>query len=72
MAWTLSLLEDEKLDICWLQFMQIYLGGCSLYGFDRQKVFGARYKARKLLASREHGKYDENNVEHRGNLTTKS
>ena len=68
MAWISSSLGDQKLDIYYLQFMQIYLEGCYLYGFDRQSAFGARYIDGNPSASREHG---ENNVEHRGNAATK-
>ena len=52
--------------------MQIYLEGYSLYCFDWQKAFGARYITGNLSASLEHGKYDDNDVEHGGNAMTKS
>ena len=71
MAWIFSSLGDQKLDACWPQFLQIYLEGWCLYGFDRQRVFGIRYMAGNLSASREHVKHDENNVEHGGNTVTK-
>ena len=51
--------------------MQIYLGGSCLYGFDRQKAFGARYLAENPSASREHWKHDKNNLERKGNVATK-
>ncbi len=71
MAWILLSLGDQRLDIGYPQFMRIYLEGCFLYGFDWQRAFRARCMAKNLSASREHGKYDKNNVEHRGNVTTK-
>lgn len=52
--------------------MQIYCGGCCLYGFDQQKAFEARYMAKNFLASQEYGKHNENNMEHKHNITTKS
>ena len=52
--------------------MQIYLGGCCLYGFDWQKAFGTKYMAKNSSASQEHIKQNENNMEHRGNAMTKS
>ena len=36
------------------------------------KRFMARYVAKNLSVSRKHGKHNEKNVEHRGNITTKS
>ena len=71
MIWILSLLRDQKLDTCYSQFMQIHMEGCCLYGFDQQKVFGARYMAKNPPISQEHKKYDDNNMEHRGNAVTK-
>ncbi len=70
-AWILSSFGDQRLDSCCLQFMRIHLRGCCLYGYDRRKAFGAKYMAGNPSASREYGKHDENNVEHRGNATTK-
>lgn len=52
--------------------MQIYLKNSCLYGFDQQKTFEARYRAGNILASQKHKKHDENNMEYRGNIATKS
>lgn len=51
--------------------MQIHLGGCDLYDLDRQRAFRARYMTKNPLESQEHEKYDEKNVEYRGNIATK-
>ena len=55
-----------------MQFMQIYIKGCYLYGFDKQKVFRARYIAGNPSISQEYRKYDGNNVELGNNATIKS
>ena len=52
--------------------MQIYLEGCALYGFNRQKTFGAGYMAENPASSQEHQRHDESNVEHKANLSVKS
>ena len=51
--------------------MGTYLEGYDLYGFDWRRASGAKYMAENSLASREHQKYDKNNVEHRGNMSAK-
>ena len=71
MVWTLSLLGDQRLNTYYLQLMRIHLGGCCLYGFNRQRSFGARYMAKNPSASQEYGKRNENNVEHRINVAIK-
>lgn len=40
-----------KLDIYYLQFIQIYLESYSLYSFNQQKVFGAKYMPENFSAS---------------------
>ena len=52
--------------------MQIYLRGYCLYGFNRQKAIGAKYMDKNLWASQKRRKDDEKNIEHKGNMTTKS
>ena len=51
--------------------MQTYLGGYSLYDFNRQKAFSAKYMAENSLVSQKHQKHDGSNVKHRGNLSGK-
>lgn len=64
--------RDQRLDIYYLQFIEIYLGSCYLYSFDWQKAFEAKYIAKNLWASREYGKHQENDIEHGSNTITKS
>lgn len=52
--------------------MQIYLRCCTLYGFDQQRAFEAKYIAGNFISSLEHQKYDKKNVKYRNNVQVKS
>lgn len=52
--------------------MEIYLKGYALYGFDQQRVFGARYMVGNTAASQEHKKHDESNMKYGGNALAKN
>lgn len=41
------------------------LGSCCLYGYNRQRIFEARYMIKNSSKSRKQKKYNENNVEYK-------
>lgn len=47
--------------------MQVYLGDYCLNGFGWRKAFVAGYMVWNLVASREEGEHNKNNVEYGGN-----
>ena len=46
--------------------MRIYLGGCCIHDFDRQRAFGAGYMAENSWVSQVYQRYDEINMEQGG------
>lgn len=67
----LLLFGNERLNTRYLLFMQRYMKYCYLDSIDWQKTFRARYMDENPSASREHGKYDENNIKRRNIMVTK-
>lgn len=51
--------------------MDIYLESYCLYDFDWQRAFGARYISKNSAVSQKYWKYNENNIEYRGNIAIK-
>lgn len=52
--------------------MQKYLADYSLYGFNRQKAFGAGYIAKNFPASQKDQIQNKSNMEYRSNVLVKS
>lgn len=64
--------KDKELDTSYIQSEQVLIKNNFIYGFDRQRVFRARYIAGNNRLSQEHKEYDEMNMGYKNTLLAKS